>query len=81
MRLLDGFLLTIARLLFLLLLWVMLFEGLLDRDALELGFTLGFLMFNLFMMGEVLEIFWMSVRFVCLGFRRIVKLLYSLGQH
>lgn len=48
---------------------VVLSEGLVDSDALELGFALGFLTLDIFVMSEVLEIFWMVVSFIRLCLR------------
>lgn len=48
---------------------VMLSEGLVDSDALELGFAFRFLTFDVFVMSEVLEIFWMVVSFIRLCLR------------
>ena len=51
------------------LLWLMLLERLLDSDTLELGFALSLLSLDLFVVREMLDIFWVSVRLVglCLG--------------
>ena len=49
-------------------------DDLLDRDALELGFALSLLTFDLLVVGEVLEVFRVSVGFVGLGLRSGVVL-------
>ena len=49
-------------------------DDLLDRDALELGFALSLLTFDLLVVSEVLEVFRVSVGFVGLGLRSGVVL-------
>ncbi len=60
-----------------LLLGIVLLEGLFDGNSLELRLTLGFLVFNMFMVREMLEIFLVDVRLVCLGLWRTVELLWG----
>lgn len=57
-----------------LLMWLVLGKGFLDRDTLKFGFTFSFLTLNGFVMSEVLEILGMRVRLVGLSFGCIVKL-------
>lgn len=51
-----------------------LFEGFFDCDALVFGFALGFFVFDGFVVGEVLEVFWVGVGLVGLGVGRGVVL-------
>lgn len=52
-------------------------DDLVDGNALELGFALSLLAFDLLVVGEVLEVFRVSVGLVGLGLRGRVVLLYS----
>ena len=51
-------------------------HGLFDGDTLVYGLAFGFFKFNLFVMREMLDIFGVVVRIVCLGFRRRMVLFW-----
>jgi hypothetical protein len=48
-----------------------------NRDALELGFALGFFALDLFVVREMLDVFWVGIGLVGLGFGGGMELLFG----